>query len=396
MSDSPVIAIGAPPTFRHQVARALDREPATVEWMPTVAAAEGFLSGKDLPPRAVVLSPSVKEADAFGLAEFVGRSAPATAVLLVRDQMLNGNGLLAAAMRAGIRDVVDLSRGGSELREALDRAIAWSEILRSGGQAGADAAGPRGKVVSVFSSKGGAGKTFLACNLAGALSQVSGKDVAVVDLDLDLGDVFSYFGTEPTRSLHDLISLGDQADPEAVMGLGTKLHPNLWGFAAPPDPAAKTVGGEAIGKALRALREAFDYTVIDATAEYSDAVLAAFDLSDSVCLVAGLDVVGARHLATALETLLAMGFPRERFHIVLNRADSKVGLAPVALERVLKVKVDSMIPSSRLVPLSLNVGRPVVFEEPKSQVSRALTALAKRFLVEAEAPSRKRGVFRSR
>lgn len=396
MSESPVIAVGSPPTFRHQVARALGREPESIEWMPTVAAAEGLLAGRDVPPRALVLSQTVKEPDAFGLAEFVGRSSPATAVLLVRDHTIDANGLLAAAMRAGIRDVVDLSRGGGELREALERAIAWSEVLRSSGPSGADATGPRGRVVSVFSSKGGTGKTFLACNLAAAMAEVSGKDTAVVDLDMDLGDVFSYFGTEPSRPLNDLISLGDQAEGDAVRALGTKLRPHLWGFGSPPDPAAKAVGGEAIGKALRALRGVFDYTVIDATAEYSDAVLAAFDLSDSVCLIAGLDVVGARHLAAALETLLTLGFPRERFHIVLNRADSKVGLAPAALERVLKVRVDSMIPSSRLVPLSLNVGRPVVLEQPRSGVSRALTTMARSFLVGAETIPSKRGLVATR
>ena len=145
-----------------------------------------------------------------------------------------------------------------------------------------------------------------------------------------------------------------------------------------------------MGKILRALRRTFDFTVIDATAGYSDPVLATFDLSDTICLIAGLDVVSLRHLSLALETLLSLGFPRDRFRIVLNRADSKVGLTPQDVERVMKVKVDAMIPSSRLVPTSLNKGAPVVLDQPRSEVSKALVAFA-RTLVPATAPVAKRG-----
>ncbi len=125
-------------------------------------------------------------------------------------------------------------------------------------------------------------------------------------------------------------------------------------------------GGEAVGKYLRVLRNNFAYVVVDASADYTDLALACFDLSDAICLVTGLDVVGVKHLSKALETLLTIGLPRDRFRIVLNRADSKVGLDAGDVERVMKIQVDTMIPSSRLVPTSLNKGRPVVLEEPNS------------------------------
>jgi len=104
-----------------------------------------------------------------------------------------------------------------------------------------------------------------------------------------------------------------------------------------------------------------------------------FDLSDMICLVTSLDVVGVKHLSKALDTLLTIGLPRERFRVVLNRADSKVGLDASDVERVMKIRVDAMIPSSRLVPTSLNKGRPVVLEEPSSEVAQAINSLASRF-----------------
>jgi pilus assembly protein CpaE len=391
VTEARVITIGQPPTFRQQVARALGTDSEGVEWMPTVSAVEASLGAGTGTPNVLVLSPAIKELDAFGLSEFVGKASPTTAVLLVRDGQLNGT--LPAAMRAGIRDVIDLSKGGDELREALRRAIDWSQNLRSIGRDGAQQGEHRrGKVYSVFSSKGGTGKTFLSTNLATAIALEAKKDTAVVDLDLDLGDVFSFFGKEPSRPMQDLITLSEDNDRDEVKAIGSKFYPHLWGYGSPHDPAASPVGGETMGKVVGALRRTFDYTVIDASADYSDAALAAFDLSEEIYLIAGLDLVGIRHLSMALKTLLSLGFPRERFRLVLNRADSKVGLSPGDVERVLKVKVDAQIPSSRLVPVSLNTGTPVVVEAPKSAVAKSVQALAGR-LVDAPSLGGKRKLF---
>jgi pilus assembly protein CpaE len=321
----------------------------------------------------------VKEPDALGLAEFVGRTAPGTAIVLVRDHTWNG--LLPAAMRAGIRDVVDMTQGTDELREAVERAVSWAANLRSA-TTGVQAEGVRvrrGHVLSVFSSKGGSGKTFLTTNLAVAMGQVTGEDTAVVDLDVDMGDVFTYFGREPSASIQDLMALGEGASPEDIRSVGVEVAPHTWAFGAPPDPAAEAPAGEAVGKFLRSIRGEFDYVIVDASVDYSDSALVCFDLSDMICLVTGLDVVGVKHLSKALDTLLTIGLPRERFRVVLNRADSKVGLDASDVERVMKIRVDAMIPSSRLVPTSLNKGRPVVLDEPNSEVAEAITRLAARF-----------------
>jgi pilus assembly protein CpaE len=405
MSEFEVVAVGAPPTFRQTVARALERHPQEIEWMPSVSAVEGFLADKPGLIQVVVLSPVVKESDAFGLADFVARTTPSTAVIMVRDRALNG--LLPAAMRAGVRDVVDLSRGSHELREALHRALAWSANLRSVPGEAAPGAGRRGAVISVFSSKGGTGKTFLASNLALAMAARSGMDTALVDFDLEFGDVLSYFGKDTKRAVEDLMGVGRLSDREAILDAGTEAGQHLWIYAAQAIPGSMTVSGEAGGKVLTALRNVFAYTVVDASANYSDHALATFDLSDVICLIAGLDVVGVRHLTHALQNLLATGLPRDRFRIVLNRADSKVGLEVSEVERVTRLKVDVLIPSSRVVPTSLNWGRPVYADAPKSAVARSIGELADRMIatlpVAASSASsaerfagqpRKRGLFK--
>jgi ATPases involved in chromosome partitioning len=123
----------------------------------------------------------------------------------------------------------------------------------------------RGSIISVFASKGGVGKTFLTTNLAAALASISKQETAVVDLDVNMGDVFSYFGREPAKEMSDLLALGEKVDREVVFANGTKLDEHLWGFGAVPDPSAPPPGGEAVGKYLRTLRENFAFVVVDAS-----------------------------------------------------------------------------------------------------------------------------------
>ncbi|MBW3595220.1 MAG: AAA family ATPase [Actinobacteria bacterium] len=378
MTEPRVLAIGTPHAFRGQVARSLQLEDDYVDWLPSVTAAEESVVVKNVAPHVLVLSHEVKDADALGIGDFIAQSSPTTAVVLVREQPTPG--LLAAAMRAGIRDILDRSADDFELGEALRRAIAWSQGLESLGGNAKRSVKPRGQIISIFSSKGGVGKTFLASNLAAAIAKKSDREVALLDFDLKLGDVFSYWGQEPTGSPAELQSLATLDDHDAIVNVGTAMTERLWAFGVQPDPAAEPFSGDVAGKVLRTLRSTFDYTIVDATNDYSDQTVAAFDMSDEIWLVTGLDVVGMRHLLIAMETLQSLGVPRDRLRVVLNRADSQVGPSLADVERVLKVKIDLTIPSSELVPRSLNKGVPAYFSDPASEVARSIDRIADKLL----------------
>lgn len=378
MSTPRVLAIGAPHTFRDEIARALEVDHDDVDWLASVTAAEESVVVTNLAPHVLVLSPEVKDADALGIGDFISRSAPTTAVVLVRDHA--SAGLLSAAMRAGIRDVIE--RGNvSDLRDALLRAIEWSKGFENlGVSEGQRPAKPRGQIVSIFSSKGGVGKTFIASNVAAALAKKTDRDIALLDFDVKLGDVYSYWGDEPTRPVEDLIALGNQDDPDSVLNAGKKMSDRLWAYAAKPDPAAELMAADAAGKVLRTMRSTFDYTIVDATNDYSDQTVAVFDLSDEIWLVTGLDVVGMRHLLIAMDTLQSLGIDRDRMRVVLNRADSQVGPSLADVERVLRVKIDLTIPSSDLVPRSLNKGVPAYLSDPDHEVSFSIGRIADKLL----------------
>lgn len=376
MTDKRVVAVGGSKDFPPEVARALGASPEDVAWLPSIASAQRAIAeAKGASFDVVVLAPSVSDDEAISLAEFTAKESPATSVLLVRDVPVDG--AFPRLVRGGVRDVVDLTKGKSELREALRRAVDRSNGHRASTN-GNGTHGPSGAIVSVFSTKGGTGKTFLACNLAAALAERSGSRVALVDLDHDLGDVFAYFGVEPRRTLQELVTLDEGADAEAVAQLGTELAKGVIGFGSRPDPRAEPIQGAAIARTLGALKESFAFVVVDATSEYSDHVLAALDLSDSICLISGLDAIGIRHMSIAIQTLQSLGVPRERLKFVLNRADSKVDLAVADIERLVGVRLDGRIPSSALVPRSINHGRLLWVEQRRSDVAKAIETFADR------------------
>ncbi|MDP9299917.1 MAG: P-loop NTPase [Actinomycetota bacterium] len=376
MTQPRIAAVGGNAAFVPLVARVLGTSPDDLVVISSVASAERAIAEGDRVFDVVVLGPTVAEKDAASLAEFVSKEVPTTAVIVVRDAPVDC--AFPRLVRSGARDVVDISGGGTELREALLRAVDWAEGIKG---TAARAEGPKtgeGAIVAIFSTKGGTGKTFFSCNLAAALAERTGQNVGLVDLDHDMGDVFAYFGATPKRSLPDLLLLEEGADSDEVTRLGTPLIDGVIGFGSTPDPRAEPLPSGAVTRMLRTLKNTFPFTVVDASAEYSDHVLAAFDLADAICLISGLDAIGIRHMTMGMQTLDRLGVPRDRVKIVLNRADSKVDLTPEDVEKLLGLTVDARIPSSSLVPRSINRAKLVWVEERRSEVSKAIEIFADR------------------
>lgn len=370
MTSMRVMTVGEPDRLGRQVAGAMDVSPETVKALASFTDAWKALSDVSSTPDAIVIGPAMPAQECLEFAEDVSVSFPSTITILMREAV--SEALFPAAMRSGVRDVVDTSRGDGELVDALARAQDVCSQLHRRHDA---QAGPGGRLVSVFSSKGGTGKTFLSSNLAAAAS-MQGLDTALVDMDLSMGDVFTYFGTESQTAMADLVSFGHHSERDA-RSLGTSLHEHLWGFGAAPDPSVGDVSAERVTELLEALKASFEFTVVDLPSSYSDLVLATLDASDVVLLVASLDVVSTRHLAKAIDTLVSINIPRERLRIVLNRADSKVGIRPDDVEAVLGTPLDACLPSTRAVPTSLNRGMPIFFENPKAEIAQKIADLAR-------------------
>jgi pilus assembly protein CpaE len=330
---------------------------------------------------AIIIGPSIDLSAAVALADTMRVTKPAVGVILVRRRV--DTTVLAEALRAGMREVVE-ERDLKALNEAVARAYALHDALTSASPNALTAAVKRGTLITVFSAKGGVGKTTISTNLAAALADNGKRSVCIVDLDLSLGDVSIVMQLFPVHTIADAVGMEGSLDPQAVEGLLTQHSPGLSVLVAPVQPDAKDrIKGELIGRVLHILKERFDVVVVDTPPAFDDVVLQAFDESDLLLLVANLDVPALKSLKITAETLTLLNHPRDRWRLVLNRADMKVGLTPAEVEKTLDMKIASSIPQSNDVPMSINHGKPIVLESPRHPVSQAIKRLALDCLADA-------------
>jgi len=329
----------------------------------------------------VVLGPSVDQQDVFALAEEMRLRRPSLGVVMVRRRI--DTAVLSDALRSGVREVVqerDLAGLATAVRRQREIAVRLREQIERPDGADVDRRG--GRVVTVFSAKGGCGKTTLATNLGAALADAGKGTVALLDLDLAFGDVAIALQLFPTHTIADAVPIGEDLDGPALLSLLTTHRSGLQALVAPMEPsAADSIDTALVVRIVDLLKQEFDYVVIDTPPALDDNVLAAFDRSDVVALLATLDIPALKNLKLTLETLDLIGFPREKLKIVLNRSDSKVGLALSEVEKTLKAPIVAQIPSSRDVPASTNRGVAIVSDEPKNPVSMAIRQFIDEYVV---------------
>jgi len=348
----------------------------------------------------VLFGPSIPLADALGFAEQCRTRRPALGVVLVRDE-IDGESA-SEALRAGVREIVASGDHAGVLAAcARSRDLSRKTIqstMRPTGRARVPAAGELperrdGKIITVFSAKGGCGKSTLATNLAVTLA-TGDQRVCLVDLDLAFGDVAILLQLSPERTIADAIGLADRIDETGFRTLLTRYRPGLEVLLAPVKPAAsEEIGSDLIAELLHLARAEFDYIVVDTASALSGQMLAALDATHHYVLIATPELPSLKNLRVTLDTFDLLDYRRDARTIVLNRADSKVGLSMPDIQRALRVPINAYIPSSRDVPLSANKGVPLAVSHPSHAVSAAVRELATKQFTAAEAPRPKRGLF---
>jgi pilus assembly protein CpaE len=285
------------------------------------------------------------------------------------------NGFMSAAFAAGADDLIVLPQPRDELAFALEKAIArW--------HGGTAAEGPA-PLISIVGPKGGTGKTLTACNLAVALADQGAKPV-VVDLDLQFGDVGLALGLKPDRTIYDLATAGGTLDLGKVASFVVNHPSGARALLAPtrPDQAA-AVSVDFLRSVFEILRLRFDYVIVDTPPAFSPEVIAAIDAATHLCVVGMLDALSLKDTKIGLETLQRMGYEPADTVLVLNRADSSVGISQADVERLLGKKPDVLVPSDRAIPRALTSGHVIVESDPKSGAARAFTGLAALYAGEA-------------
>jgi pilus assembly protein CpaE len=322
-------------------------------------------------------------------------SLPVNELAAVREHtrapiiLLASNGspaLLEAALEHDIADVLLLPQ--------LTDNVAFA--IRKAGHVGKRLTGPQqrhGRIVTVFSPKGGTGKTVTAVNLGTSLAKQWGKRALLLDLDLQFGDAAIMLGIEPEKTIYDLVTAPGELDSEKLAGYTTRHTSGLEVLPAPLRPEdAELVTEAKLARLLEVARESYDVIVVDTSPFFHGPMLATLDRTDELLLICGLDVPTLKNVRLSLQTLELLSFPPDRIKLVLNRANSKVGMKPKEVESALERKINFEVPSDRIVPLAVNRGNPAILSDPKAGFSTAVRAMAKE-LVAAQAAAKQKKSF---
>jgi pilus assembly protein CpaE len=281
------------------------------------------------------------------------------------------NGFVGDVLSSGADDIVLIEGNptpGPATYFAMQKAMAR--------RARASAPTTDGSLVCVLGPKGGIGKTLTAANLGVALAD-AGHRTAIVDLDLQFGDLGLALGLPPERTIYDLATSGGQLDAGKVEAYLAEHRSTARVLLAPVRPdQAGVITPDFLKGLYETLRGSFDFVVVDTPPGFSPEVIATIDVSSSICMLGMLDAPSLKNTKLGLETLQLMGYAMDNVRIVLNRADTSVGITHADVIDVLGRVPDVMIPSQREVVRWINAGEPIVLGSRKSEPAKAFRALA--------------------
>lgn len=344
---------------------------------------EALDMARSIRPNIVLLSGSIMGLDAISVVEEIVLASPDTAVVVIVDEP--DLDLIRRLMRAGARDYAVRPLGDDLVANIKSVATAVQkqrDALSNAGTPGQQ----QGKVIAIYSPQGGAGKSVIATNLAVALAKSTAgtkERVVLVDLNLQFGDVDLMLNLNPVNTIAGLAQKGHIGlDVELVeQYLTTHEASGLKVLVAPSTPQyAESVTVYTVEQTLEALRQTYTYVIVDTPSQLQDTTLAALDAASTIFLVTSLDLLALHKTRTALDMLRQL-YPAEKIQIVLNRANSEVGITVQDVEAALGTTLKAQIPSDgRLVVTSVNEGKPFVLFSPQTVIARRIHALASEIL----------------
>ena len=297
------------------------------------------------------------------------------------------NGFVNSAFEAGADEVLMLDEPDGVVPPPGEVLFTFQKALARRNGAPSESAQRHSRTICILGPKGGIGKTVVASNLGVALAS-EGASVALVDLNLQCGDLGLALGLEPERTIYDLATSGGALDTEKMEAFLAPHESGARVLLAPTRPDhASGVTTDFLGHAYALLRAMHDYVIIDTPPGFTPEVIASIDDASDVCMVAALDVLSLKSTKVGLETLRLMGHDLARFRLVLNRADSRVGLNTEDVTAILGRAPDVLVPSHRDITRTVNEAKLMVTSSPRSEAAKAFRRLARLYEPVAQ-PSR--------
>jgi len=328
------------------------------------------------PSAAVITIGSGNSEKEFGLIKQLAAACPDTAIICAaRDA---SPALILGSMRSGAREFIQFPIVTDEFRTVIDRV---AEFCDQGGGSSKN----HGRIVAVFSGKGGAGVSFFGTNLAAAM----GVPTLLVDLNLQAGDAASFLGLETKYSVADFVNNRARLDDSLMTSLVTPHSANLTVLAAPLEAhEAEDIKPRDVSEILYLLRQKYECVVLDLPHSFDSVTVAALDLADDILVVLTLDIPGIRATKRALKVFERLDYRRDKIHIVVNRWSKHIDVQLQKVEAHLGEQLIGFVPNDYgKVMESINLGRPLVQADPSSKITAEIKRIAALVSGNGHAPS---------
>ncbi len=360
--------------------------------------AEAIEMAGGLLPDIVLMDINMPDMDGITATESLSARVPSTAVVMMSVQ--GESDYLRRSMLAGAREFLVKPFSSDELtasirqvhlreREKASRialAPARAGVATNGGPAG-EGREP-GAVVAVFSPKGGVGRTTVAVNMAVAAATDLGKKVVLMDGSFQFGDVGVLLNLNPkNKSIADLVPELEHGEPESIDTFVINHSSGIRVLLAPPSPEmAELITPTGVKRVIEALRAEHDLVIVDCTSSFSETTLAILDAADLILTMLSLEITSIKNMRLFLEVAEQLGYDAEKVKLVLNRADSTLGIRVADVEHSIGRKVDyTIVSDGRSVVYALNRGVPFYLSNREAQVSQDILRLATAVAGEREA-----------
>ncbi|MEK7861186.1 MAG: response regulator [Chloroflexota bacterium] len=349
---------------------------------------EAIALAKEQNPDAILMDINMPDMDGITATEIISNTVPGSPIIMMSVQ--GEQDYLRRSMLAGAREFLVKPFSADELVNAIRHVHELEKVKRAryaqaapAGGGSVSAAGPgeveKGKVITLFSPKGGVGRTTIATNLAVALHQATGKPVALVDGSLPFGDIGVILNMNPkAKTVADLVGSFESADAEVLETVLVSHSSGIKVLLAPPTPeSAELITGANMKHVLDTLRERYAYIVVDTWPSFQEVVLTMMDTADVVLTPMTLEITSMKNVRVFLEITEKLGYGDDKVQLIANRNDSSGGIKATDIEASLGRKIPHTIVSDgRTLVLAVNRGVPFVISHKDSQVSKDIFTLA--------------------
>lgn len=279
--------------------------------------------------------------------------------------------LIIQIMRSGAREFLPVPIIKNELYDVLTKAMVELEEPKNTN---------RCKIISVFSNKGGIGKTSLATNLALELATITKENVALIDMNFQMGDITTFLDLKPSFNISYMLENIDKINETFLLSTLEKYkNSSLYILADPPFfKQADTIQPKQITKLFNTLKDTFSYIVVDAESSFSGKSIATLDNSDLILLVSVANLPALRNTQRCLELFEKLGYDKEKTQVVINRYMENDEIKEADIEKVLSKKIYWKVPNNYFAIMSaINKGIPVSANNSTTNIAQSYRNLAK-------------------